>query len=211
MKAVVTPAERARVAEAVRAAEQGTSGEIVCVLARSSDDYFFHAAFFLGAATLCFGLAAAVVLDIWGPWVRLFDFALAEFVGLLCGVGLLWAAPGLRIHFVPRALRRRSAHANAMRQFLARNIHVTERRTGVLLFVSLEERHAEVLADSGINARVAPETWGEVIAVLTGHAGQARIADGVCAALARIGALLAAHFPRQKDDRNELDDHLVEL
>jgi len=49
------------------------------------------------------------------------------------------------------------AHAEAMHQFLAQGIHLTERRTGVLIFASVAERYAEIVADNGINAKVQPE------------------------------------------------------
>ena len=66
----------------------------------------------------------------------------------------------LRIHLVPRRQRYRHAHDNAMKQFLARNVHLTTARTGVLLFVSLAERYAEVVADAGINSQVSAGNLG---------------------------------------------------
>ena len=47
-------------------------------------------------------------------------------------------------------------HAEAMNQFLTHGIHLTEHRTGVLIFASVAERYAEIIADSGINAKVRP-------------------------------------------------------
>ena len=46
-------------------------------------------------------------------------------------------------------------HAEAMHQF-THGIHLTEHRTGVLIFASVAERYAEIIADSGINAKVRP-------------------------------------------------------
>ena len=79
----------------------------------------------------------------------------------------------MRIHLVPLRQRYRHAHDNAMKQFLSRNIHLTTARTGVMLFVSLAERYAEVVADAGINSRVPQETWDGVVAGLVAHARQA--------------------------------------
>jgi putative membrane protein len=210
-KKTMTPEEHARVAEAVRRAEANTSGEIFCVLARASDGYFFPSAFFVTIAVLAVGLAVAILLDHWWFTIGLPEFAALELLGVLAALLVLWAFPALRIHYVPHPVRRRRAHNNAVRQFLARNIHLTDERTGVLLFLSVEERYAEVIADSGINARVEQRDWDRIIDLLVSHAGKDRLADGFCEAVQEVGALLARHFPPRADDRNELDDHLVEI
>ena len=83
---------------------------------------------------------------------------------------LLWPFPALRIRLVPRRLRYRHAHDNALKQFLARNVHITAARTGVLIFVSLAERYAEIVADAGINSRSRRTIWDGVVADLIAHA-----------------------------------------
>lgn len=207
----MTPQDRERVAKAVRQAEQGTSGEIFCVLARSSDGYYFPAACFVMIAVLVVGLIVAFFLDHWWYSVRLGEFAALELLGIATWLAVLRLFPDLRVHFVPHSLRRRRAHDNAVRQFLSHNIHVTDARTGVLLFLSLEERYAEIIADSGINAHVPQESWDHIVELLVTHVRQDRLADGFCAAIAEAGGLLARHFPPKPDDRNELDDHLIEI
>ena len=210
-KKSMTPEEHARVAEAVRRAEANTSGEIFCVLARASDSYFFPSAFFVTLAVLVVGLVVAILLELWWFTVGLPEFAALELLGVLAALAVLRAFPALRVHYVPHSVRRRRAHDNAVRQFLARNIHLTHERTGVLLFLSVEERYAEVIADSGINARVEQKDWDRIVSLLVSHAGRDRLADGFCEAVAEVGALLARHFPPRANDRNELDDHLVEI
>jgi putative membrane protein len=103
------------------------------------------------------------------------------------------------------------AHDNALRQFLARNVHITTQRTGVLLFISLAERYAAVVADAGIDRQVRQEDWDGVVAELVEGARRGRPADGFVTAIASAGALLTAHFPIGQGDPNELDDHLVEI
>jgi putative membrane protein len=207
----MTPEEHARVAEAVRRAEEKTSGEIFCVLARASDSYFFPSAFFVTVAVLVVGLIVAFFLHYWWVAIGLPEFAMLQFLGVLAALLVLRVFPAIRVHYVPHSVRRRRAHDNAVRQFLAHNIHLTGERTGVLLFLSMEERYAEVIADSGINARVAQEDWDRIVSVLVSHAGKDRLAEGFREAVEEVGALLARHFPPAPDDRNELDDHLVEI
>jgi len=200
-----------RVAAAIRNAEARTSGEIVCVLARASDSYFYPAALTLGAGILLASLLVAFGLDHYWIAMRLWHFVAAQMAASVCALGLIWLFPGMRIIFVPRQLRYRRAHRNAVTQFLSRNIHTTSGRTGVLIFLSLAERYAEVVADAGIDSRVPQETWDSIVGELVRHAASDRIVEGFEMAIAAAGELLAREFPKRTTDVNELDDRLVEL
>jgi putative membrane protein len=200
---ILTREEHGRVAAAIRSAEERTSGEIICVLTRGSDSYFYPAAFALAVAMLVASLVAALIVD--GLWVTvpLWQFAAVQIVALASALAVLWLWPA--------AVRFRRAHRNARTQFLARNIHVTENRTGVLIFLSLAEHYAEIVADQGINAHVSQDKWDAIVADLVVHAAKGQIAAGFEGAIAAAGALLANAFPPDDGNANELDDHLVEI
>ena len=138
---------------------------------------------------------------------------LAAVIVCLLAIGLVMirAFPRLRIRLVPRRLRYRRAHENALRQFLGRNVHRTTARTGILIFVSLAERYAEVVADSGIAARVPQSEWDQIVTRLIAAAREHRIPGGFVEAVEAAGVLLSVHFPPAVRDPNELDDHLVEI
>ena len=176
MARAMTLEDHARIAEAVQAAEARTSGEIYCVVARSSDSYFFPAAFMVTLAIVAISLAVAYLLrHLWWYDLSPMTLVVAQLVAdCLRAAGACSSFPALRIHLVPLRQRYRRAHDNAMKQFLSRNIHLTAARTGVLLFVSLAERYAEVVADAGINAACPQETWDGVVAGLVAHARQDR-------------------------------------
>ncbi|MEP9397496.1 TPM domain-containing protein [Mesorhizobium sp. KR2-14] len=205
------PEEHARIAAAIREAETKTAGEIYCVVARSSGSYFFPAACFVLGAILLLSLPLALVLEYWWISLRLPVFVAAQLLAAATALALLWLAPASRLWFVPRRVRYRRAHENALRQFIARNVHITASRTGVLIFVSLAERYASVVADGGINQHVPQHAWDAVIRDLVGHASRDRLADGFVSAIGAVGGLLAVHFPARADDVNELDDHLIEI
>lgn len=207
----VTAQEHVRIAAAIRAAEERTAGEIYCVVARSSDSYLFSAASVVAMSILAVGVALAFVLDWTWFSIRLWHFAAAELLAFVAAAAVLWAVPGLRIRLVPRAWQFGHAHDNALRQFLSRNVHTTTERTGVLIFVSLAERYAEIVADAGINQRVGQDAWNDIVAALIDQARQDRLADGFVGAVEAVGALLERHFPVKPGDVNELDDHLVEI
>ena len=207
----ISPEDHARIAAAIRAAERKTDGEIYCVVARTSDGYFYPAAVVAMLGVLLASIAVGFALETWWLSIRLPYFAAVQLLAAVAALVLLWLLPALRIHLVPHRLRFQAAHANAVNQFLSRNVHVTAARTGVLVFVSLAERYAEVIADSGIDSRVGQHVWDDVVRDLTRHAGEGRIADGFIQAIATAGMVLAEHFPASPGDANELDDHLVEI
>jgi putative membrane protein len=73
------------------------------------------------------------------------------------------------------------------------------------------ERRAEIIGDEAITSVTTPETWGEAMHALLADVRQGRVADGMVAAIERIGTVLAEHFPRAAEDRNEIPDKLIEL
>jgi putative membrane protein len=117
----------------------------------------------------------------------------------------------VRIALTPPWRKRDRVHRAAVAQFLAHNIHQTRARTGVLLYLSLAERRAEVVADRGIYDKVDPTVWTETTADLIKGARDGRLGDGFAAAIARAGALLAQHFPPQAGDDDELANHIIEI
>ena len=99
--------------------------------------------------------------------------------------------------------------AATLEQFMALGLHRTRDRTGVLLYVSVAERRAEVFADDGIHAKAPPEVWGEVVDRLIGGLKRGAPADGFVAAIERTGEILAAYLPPRDDDTDELANDLV--
>ncbi|MBS9721558.1 TPM domain-containing protein [Tianweitania sp. BSSL-BM11] len=211
MTALITSPDHERVTNAIREAEARTSGEIYCVLAHQSGDYFYAAGFSVLCAMVVADVAVAFLLDHLWFSLRLPLFAALEAAAVISVLGLLWVFPAMRLHLVPRRVLYRTAHDNALRQFLARNVHRTQNRTGILIFVSLAEHYATVLADEGIAEKVPQENWNAIIADLVEAARTNRLADGYVQAVTASGLLLAEHFPVGLADRNELDDHLAEI
>jgi putative membrane protein len=198
----VSEQDRARIATAIRAAEAKTSGEIVCVLARTSTD----------ATALPVLLAALAALAL--PWllVALTGMSVQRILALQVAAFVLLAVvlclPRVRVALVPRAARRHLAHRAAMEQFTMRGIARKKERTGILIFVSLAERYARIIADEGIAGRVAQSEWQNAVAALIAHMRDGRIADGFIAAIDACGNVLAAHFPRSETSRDDLPDRI---
>ncbi|HEX3504088.1 MAG TPA: TPM domain-containing protein [Xanthobacteraceae bacterium] len=189
------------VAVAIRDAEQKTSGQIVCVLAHSSSGYV-HVP-----------ILWAVALALFTPWPlinftqlsvqRIFLIQLVVFIV----AGLIFSWMPLRLLLVPRALQRARAHRAAIEQFVIRGISRTKNRTGILIFVSLAEHYARIVADEGIAEKVPVAEWQAAIDALTAHMRNKQIAEGFIAAIARCGEVLARHAPPDGSP-NELPDRL---
>ena len=198
----MSPDDRKRIATAIHAAESRTSGEIVCVLAQRSADG--RALPVLIAAVIALALPWLLVMTTAMPVLRMLTLQVAVFIVVTALLHVL----RLRVELIPGAARRALAHRAALVQFTIRGVAKTKDRTGILIFVSLAERYARIVADDGIAARVQQSEWQSAIDALVAHMRDGRIAEGYIAAIDICGAVLARHFPASKAARDELPDRI---
>jgi putative membrane protein len=201
---LLTDDDRLAITAAIRAAEQRTCGQIVCVLARSSSDY--------SAVPIQWAALLALV----APWPLIYFtqltvqriFLIQIIIFIVAALILSWSP--LRIALVPRAVRRARAHRGAIEQFFLRGLANTRHRCGVLIFVSLAEHYARIVADQGIAAKVPQSAWQGAVDALTAHMRAGEIGRGFIAAIDRCGDVLAAHAP-PADPPDELPDRIFVL
>jgi putative membrane protein len=227
----LTPTELSAIEAAVREAETRTTGEIYCVVSEESSDY--------GETPLAYAagvaLLAPAILLLAGVHVSIPDFfstwsaaqvgqaieqsVRSALIGTIVLQGVLFVAtalivaiPPVRRALTPRGLKRDRVRRRAAEQFLAKNLHLTRERTGVLIFVSLGERMAELIADAGIASQVEPKVWDQAMAALTEGLKRGQPAAGFAAAVGLCADVLAERFPpREGDNPNELPDAVVVL
>ncbi len=221
----LTDANRARVAQAVADAERNTAGEIVTIVAKRSDAYHDVAlhwavlAMLLVLALLALKPGVAVWLHglVADPWDGapapggLFTVALLLLAATFLIVRVVLAYRPLRMALTPGSTAGRRVHARALTLFRASAEARTRDATGVLLYLSLDEHRAEIIADAAIHSRVTPDVWGAAMAALIAATRDGRPGDGMAEAVRQIGLVLAEHFPPRADDTNELPDRLIEL
>lgn len=87
-------------------------------------------------------------------------------------------------------------------------MHRTRDHNGVLIYVCVADRKAAVIGDQGINDRVPPRFWNDVLGVLQLHFAAGRRAEGLCEAVAMVGEKLVAFHPYQSDDSDELSNEV---
>jgi putative membrane protein len=221
----LSEADHDKVSAAIAAAEAKSNGEIVAVATPLSDAYHdvaLHWALVPLFAVLAWAAWRPTALEWWfnffaGGWqpeptlgqllTLLMIFAALKFtVALLI---LKWMP--LRLALTPGTTKHRRVRRRAVTVFRAAAERRTVGRTGVLIYLSMGERRAEIVADEAILKVTDDSTWGEAMAALLEHVRDGRPGDGICAAIEQVGVVLAEHFPRGADDVNEIPDKLIEL
>ena len=221
----LSDADRQKVSKAIAAAEANSNGEIVAVATPISDPYHdvaLHWALVPLFAVLAWAAWRPSALAWWYNFLfpdwnpdptqsQLFTL-LMVFAALKFTVALLilkWMP--LRLLLTPAATKHRRVRRRAVTIFKAAAEKRTAGRTGILIYLSMAERRAEIVADEAILAVTDDHTWGEAMTALIADVREGRPGDGIVAAIERVGVVLAEHFPRSADDINEIPDKLIEL
>jgi putative membrane protein len=201
----LSDADRERIEAAIAALETRTSAELAVVVARQAHDYAAYP--FLWSAAL--GLFAGGALAVAFPAVRPIDVILVE--------GVVFALAYLALHFTPLGIALVPAHvkrAHARRLAAAEFASIVAQRTadraGVLLFVSLAERHVEILVDRGVDAAVGPNEWPAIVERFRAAEG-GTLADRLVAATQACASILERHLPPRPGQRNESPDWIKEI
>ena len=182
-----------RIQNAVGRAEDRTAGEIVPVVVPRSDDYEETLRIYTG-----WGLAW-----LFAPWgVALVVLAAATVGALLAR----YVYPLQRLLAGSERLDE-TVHRRALQAFVEEEVFNTRDRTGILLFVSLREHRIEVLGDTGINQRVDPDDWAEVVARIRRGIKNDNLTEGLVEAIEMCGRLLKRKGVEVgPEDENELTD-----
>ncbi|MEM9417749.1 MAG: hypothetical protein AAGA25_01675 [Planctomycetota bacterium] len=207
-----------RVNTAIAEAEANTSAEIVCVATASSGRYdraedFFGLLLGLIAATLVWLFVPDAVPngDTWAgytPTAKIAFMALALISGFVLGAA--WASRVwlLRRPFIPQAEQRENVHRAASAAFFDQSLHHTQAGTGLLIYLSMDERRAVILADEAVLETLTQTTLDTLCRDLTKLLAETDAAEALCQTLRRVGQHLEA-LPREAEDRNEHPNSLV--
>lgn len=223
--AYLNEAQHKIVSDAVAEAELTTSGEIVTVLADRSDEYndvvLVWAAALAFTAMSLFALIPQPFMDLWdsliGGWMH--EWTTGELASMTIALGLIafivtWLVISwdpLRFALTPGPVKTSRVHTRAIKHFKVGAERRTHGHTGVLIYLSMQEHRAEIVADEPIAKLVPAEVWGEAMADMLVEIKQGQIAEGMAAGVRDVGKVLSEHFPRAEDDQNELPDRLIEV
>ena len=213
-QAALSEAERERIRQAVHAAEQQTSAEIVpMVVARSG--LYRDAQHWAGLIAALTTLALLLTIEVsWVPW----GWHASNAAWLVLAVTLAYAggswigrAPAVIRLLTSRERMQQKVRLRAERAFAQHAVSQTRERTGVLIMLSILERQIYVLPDRSLARLVSTERWKQVVQAAVERLQSGNIADGLSRAIAACGVILAEACPgRPGDNPNELPDHVID-
>jgi putative membrane protein len=188
------PREEAdRIEAAIRAAQARSRGQIVCVLARASSHYEIMPLVWSALIALAAPWPLLLLTELSAE--RIFIAQLAIFLVMLAVLSL----PALRLRLTPRSVRRANAHRAAVEQFVLRGVTHCAERNGILIYVSIAERYARIVADEGAAKIIGQDQWRAIIAALTDQMKTGATGAALIGAATACGELLARHFPAHEE------------
>ena len=221
----LSPEDEEIVTAAVAKAEQDSDGEIVTIVASRSDAYHDVALHYAVLAMLIVPAKLALLPKAWIDraatlllgWNGEFDrralmvvlFVLLTLAFLI--VRLILAFMPLRMALTPGRTKSRRVHRRAVELFRASCELKTRGRTGILIYLSLLERRAEIVADKAIADQVEPEIWGEAMAALVDGVKAGEPGQGMASAVEKVGEVLKRILPPRPTNPDELPNRVIEL
>lgn len=114
----------------------------------------------------------------------------------------------VRVHVtrrIPENLEER-----ALRRFELLGMTKTAGRNGVLIYIAPRAHKFRILGDVAIHEKCGPGFWQEVAHGMEESFRRGEFTEGVVRCVERVGEVLARHFPRVSDDRDELSNAIDE-
>lgn len=200
-----TDSEKAEIAAAISEVEKNTAGEIAVMVVDQSDSYpeaNILAGLILG------GLLSVVVTELsFGDSLTYF---LLFFAGFFLAVA--WIAnslPGLKRLFILKSRLTEMVREQAVQEFYEKGLYRTRDATAVFFFISMFEHKLWILADQGINSKLSPDELQTYAGDMAAGIREGRATEVLCAEIARLGEVLAEHFPPRDDDTNEIPNLII--
>jgi putative membrane protein len=186
----ITEAQRASLKTALEAAEQRTSARIAVATVPVSDHYKLYPLVYGGMAAL---IALAVAAGFWPHLALRSAFLIVALVAIVTVAAFdFWP---LRLLGVPRHAKNWECWELAHRAFASRILAQNDRKTGILLFVSLGEHYVEVVTDRDVDRHIPQSVWDAIVKDFLAEAKQGRVGEALPKAVDACTAVLALHYP----------------
>jgi len=217
-----------RIEAAVAKAEEGSTGEIVCVVAGEVSTYRetplvagLVAALVVPPVALALGLHPLAAAG--GGWtvaqssalegqlaLALGAYALAQ-TALFALVGGVVSIPAVRRALTPSFLKTGRVRKAARQQFAAVSSRAVGSETGILIFVAAVDRRVELVADAGIHEKVGPALWQDAAAAIGKAMRTGDPTAGIVTAVGLCGEALRQHFPAEGPTSNVISNRPLEI
>jgi putative membrane protein len=211
-KRFLSDTERQKITAAVKEAEKQTSGEIVPMVVSAS--YRYPMANVIGAAALALPFSLLLTTFV-GGWLWIGTQNMWLFLGFLIILFVAFHEIVKRTYWLKRwFISQREIDEEveeaALTGFFKEGLYRTREETGILVFISVFEHKVWILADRGINEKVNPGQWDDIVEIIVDGIKRKRQAESICEAVQKIGDLLKKHFPVRPDDTDELQNLIVD-
>ena len=94
----------------------------------------------------------------------------------------------------------------AQAHFMKLGMAKTRDRNAVLIFVAPRSHKFAVIGDTSVHERCGDDFWRQLAAEMSGHFRNSAFTSGIIHGVKKAGELLAQHFPRRPDNKNQLPD-----
>ncbi len=206
-----SPEEQQKICSAVHDAERKTSGELVPMLVCESHSYPLAA--IRGGSVVALIIALALTAPVaglfWLGGTNMWVFLGLFFPFFWLSNLLISRTPSLKRFFLFTDEMDAEVQSSAFVAFFEERLDKTRDANGILIYISLLEHRAWIIADGGINDHIESKQWDEAVQCITSGIKERRACDSLCQAIAMIGDILSKEFPIREDDQNELHDLIL--
>ena len=98
--------------------------------------------------------------------------------------------------------------SRAKKVFELLEMHRTEEKNGVLIYIAMHSKKFAIIGDSGINAKVGQGFWDSTKSLMQNDFQHGNFFNGVMKGIEHAGEQLRLHFPYQSSDQNELSNDI---
>ena len=202
---ILNEAQQKEISSAIAEVEKNTDAELVTVLAKRADNYYYIPT--LWAAVIA--LLVPILIKFTPLWLTGDELLLMQWTVFIV-LAIVFHIPFIMMKLVPKKVRYWRASNLARRQFMENNLHHTKNSMGVLIFVSEAEHYVEIIADQGISQHVSNDEWLTIVNAFVGNVKAGQTKEGFLNCINSCGALLKQHAPAS-EEKNELPNHLIVL
>ena len=192
--------------DAIETQEKRTLAEMVTVVTDASDNYRYIPVLWASIISML----VPGIIYIAGGWTDFSSLYTLQ-VLLFLALAILFRLTAIKHYLIPKTIKRQRAARMARQQFFAQQLHNTEKRLGVLLFVSVAEHYVEILSDTGASEKISDQQWQHIVGEFTRQVSAGSVTQGFLDAISKCGDLLAEAAPQDASPVDALPNNLVIL
>ena len=114
----------------------------------------------------------------------------------------------IRVFVTTRQVEADEVIDRAASRFEKLGMSATQDRNAVLLYFAPRSQQFAIIGDKGVHEKFGSDLWQQIASKMADELRAGRFTEAVVSGISMAGDLLAHHFPRRIDDRNELPNEL---